>query len=158
MTSSRESEAIGAEHVAKQAAEEQRVLRNLKRLFRYEPRTGEFVGVRDGVIRTWRNGTTGAGVLDVDGTRKSTMGLVWLWHHGTLSPPGARHKNGDASDDRIENIYVKLPGRVVEGCNRNWVARTPSRHRSGQMLLGSFKTYEAALAAYESHVAGADLV
>ncbi len=83
--------------------------------------------------------------------------IVWIWHHKALPPARLLRVNGDVTDDRIENLGVRLPDKTVEGGGNRWIARAPTFTRRGD-ILGVFKSFEKACAAVDRHQRGEDLV
>ena len=80
--------------------------------FEYQAETGRLVRVARG-----RGAKVGVEVGSIDpetghrraylaGRNRMTAHLVWAHHYGSLPSGILRHKNGDNSDDRIENLEV----------------------------------------------------
>lgn len=97
------------------------------------------------------------GRVDVLGRVYDSTKIVWILHHKALPPARLRRVNGDVTDDRIENLAVKLPDGTVEGAGDRWIARPKGFKRRGD-VIGVFRTYEKALAAFEAWERAADLV
>lgn len=73
--------------------------------------------------------------IDIEGVRFTTRRLVWLWHGNCLSCNSILlSKNGDLSDDRIENL------KLIETKFRTHRDRSPERNIS---LLRSLFEYDS---------------
>jgi len=109
--------------------------------------------------------TGGYRQVRIEGTTYKTHRLVWKWHYGTDPGPFLDHKNGDTSDNRIENL------QEVTNRENTHKGRVCSKKKSGLPLgvygqdkkkpyyamiyvdgknrrLGSFGTIEEAANAY----------
>lgn len=139
-------------------------------LMQYNPDTGEFTW------RVGRRGTAKAGSLagsdsrngywfiHIDGRRYSAHRLAWWYMTGSLPEAEIDHANGDGHDNRFENIRAccrseNVSNRTImpfnssglKGVtkNRDWWTATIWKNKT-RKYLGSFKTKEAAHAAYIS--------
>ena len=112
---------------------------DLRETFEYAPSTGRLVRRRRG-----RGARIGVEIGGIDnghrrayyaGRNRMTAHMVWVYHHGSEPRGILRHKNGDTSDDRIENLEaLKQPLRVEyfhEGAQVSEYGRLPERQISG---------------------------
>ncbi len=109
--------------------------------FEYQTETGRLVRVARG-----RGAKVGVEVGSIDpetghrraylaGRNRMTAQLVWAYHYGSLPSGILRHKNGDNSDDRIENLELlkkQLPVSYShEGSEVSEYGRLPAGVASG---------------------------
>lgn len=84
----------------------------VREVFAYDPNTGNLswrlvtsnrikVGRVAGLI-----GKNGHRYISIDGQRLGAHRLVWLYVHGALPPCAIDHKNGNPSDNRVENLRL----------------------------------------------------
>ena len=145
---------------------------DLKKLFDYDPLTGLFTNktvrghgrVKIGEVAgsIYANGYR---YIEINGKAYRSCRLVWLYVYGEFPATFVEHRNGQKSDDRLENLRLATNGE--NQANRG----TPSNNTSGtkgvrfetdrwrwraQIMingksknLGRFKTRDEAMVAYE---------
>lgn len=150
-----------------------RFIEKARAMFEYDPETGllYYRFMRRTALRleeraTWPYGPNGYGRVKLWGMGSSSANVVWLLHHGRWPIGRLRRRDGDARNDRIENL-AEAPARA------GLMGRQPSRGvaRSGphhwqaytkiegvQKNLGRFKTEAEAVAARAAWDRGEDLV
>lgn len=137
----------------------------------YEPRTGNFIWrerpsnrVRVGDIAGNVNKRTGYKSIKIDGLSYYSHRLAWLHVYGEWPQGIIDHRDGDKTNNRIENLRAatlaqnaanaKRPvhntsgfkGAWFHGRDRRWVANIKVDRKT--KYLGSFDTREEAHAAY----------
>jgi hypothetical protein len=129
----------------------------LRRAFEYRPDTGLLIDRQSGRAvgrRNWR----GYVLVPLDGTSYLAHRIAWAVHHGCW-PQEIDHKNGNPSDNRLENLRECTRGENqrnrrgqragLKGVSRfrtKWKAQVTFEGR--QIYLGLFPTEQEAHAAY----------
>lgn len=153
----------------------------LRELFDYNPETGQFIfkprpreefhdfrasrvfeSKCAGKTAGWRHGA-GYTAIRVDGRDYLAHRLAWLYSHGEWPPHEIDHKNGDRSDNRLQNLRpatkkensrnqcLRITNKSgVNGViwdKRKGVWRADVTYNGRFIYLGQFKTIEEAAAA-----------
>jgi hypothetical protein len=105
------------------------------------------------------------------GSRRFTAArVVWMLHKGVWPSERLRHRNGNISDDRMENLSDQpkpKPRKEREFKRKHPVGVAPmgpahwqayARANGAQRFLGRFKTQEEAIKARADYDAGLDLI
>ena len=144
----------------------------LKRLFDYNPDTGEFTRLS---AKAWNAGNgsinkNGYRVININNKVYYAHRLAWLYVYGSFPENQIDHINGDPSDNRIENlrdvdsnknqqnIYgpqknntTGFRGVMYMGAKRRGKKYSAGIHHNGKKYyLGYFSTPEEASVAYET--------
>lgn len=146
-------------------------LARLREVVEYSPETGLFTWVssRPGHAQAGRVAghvkRSGYGTLMIDGRAYKTHRLAWFYVHGEWPSAHIDHKDGDPSNNRLDNLRDATPrinaenrrkprrdnGSGYQGVSwhsqqRKWQARITCNGRARS--LGVFETPTAAYAAY----------
>lgn len=146
---------VVSRYLAERMREDAILVRRVLEQLDYVAHTGMLVTISGRIPMTKRKPGK-HGMVNLLGDNHSSAKLVWVWHHHSVPPNGLRHANKDKADDRIGNLRLRLLDGSVEGIGARWVARMPGAPRNE--IIGVFRSYEKALAAYESYKLCADLV
>jgi hypothetical protein len=147
----------------------------LKEVLEYDPFDGRFIWKKRISLRVLIGSVANALDKDgyiqigIDGGKYKAHRLAWFWAHGVWPTDDIDHKNGIASDNRIDNLRLstrsqnnangKRPVTSTSGlkgaywnkkqrCWQSYIQKNKKHY-----YLGQFKTAEEAHAAY---VAGAE--
>lgn len=148
----------------------------LRERFEYDPKTGKLywriMSHSDpGRLATGR-GLNGAGIVKFDSYAVPSGRMVWLLHKGAWPKGRLRRKDGDVTNDRIENLVdpaenrQEIPPTGTGRRNKSrGVARCGPSHwqaycrvNGKQYGLGKFKTEAEAIARRQEWEKGHDLV
>lgn len=150
-----------------------RFVDKLRQMLEYDPQTGLLyyafmprTALRLQEKATWPYGPHGYTRTKVWGFGSSAASVVWLLHHGRWPVGRLLRKDGDATNDRIENLVEAVPKRLGQGRKPSrGVARSGAHHWQAytfiegvQKNLGRFKTEEEAIARRAAWDRGEDLV
>lgn len=104
--------------------------------------------------------------IAVDGVVYSGAQLVWFYHHKAWPPSVVGHRNGDPTDDRIENLYdptsdwpdgsPRMPGVYFVRGAKPFRAALWCPCKRALVHLGQFPTVEEAKAVLDAAVARRD--
>lgn len=145
--------------------------KEMRRLLRYDDQNGGFIWIasrtpnqRQAIVGKAAGGSDGRGYKSLLLLRHKfkVHRLVWLWHHGYLPDTMLDHKNGDRSDNRIENLRqsaavenirnsAKKSGQVALGVCKTPIGKFNARIQipgGKKVYLGTFGTEAEAAAAY----------
>lgn len=112
----------------------------LRELFSFDPDTGIFTrrlgrqGVRAGAVAGSVCPKTGRVRIGVDGRLYKAHRLAWLYVHGEWPTSEVDHKNGNPSDNRIDNLRD-----VGHGVNIQNQRRPQSNKKTGTKLGVSWR-------------------
>jgi len=158
------------------------VWRVAQRMLRYDPNTGwiywAYVTAPKGATpeqviystrATFYSGPgKKTGYVTLGAKRFTASRVVWLLHKKAWPQNQLRHRNGNSSDDRMENLSDQPKPKVKREFKRkhpkgvaplgpnHWQAY--ARPNGGQKFLGKFKTQEEAIKARADYDAGLDLI
>jgi len=143
---------------------------DVERLLRYEQETGHFYWRVTNSNRAKAGSLAGSSLrhghvsININGKRYLAHRLVWLITYDAWPPDEIDHKNGDAGDNRIDNLRIATHAENMRNCRKRsdnisgfkgvdwrhdkgkWRAKI---HLNGKSLhLGYFQTAEAAHIAY----------